>query len=254
MPEEDVEEVVMAGTFASHPLDPRSGHAVICRANRPLLALRRELLLRGVKCNMLGRADLAEKLERLLERVVKTCVRARLTRVRLSSLLKGKIDDKKARDGENKDDLESLLHLAESCPDGIVGVEKVLRDLKNEKEHKDAVTLATIHKAKGLEWKRVYILQKTLKHDDADEREEQNCAYVAATRAQQQLVFLVDPNLWQRVSGDVSYLFELLAGAEEEAAPDGFPAVNYPAPIADVDDVDVKPKASQDDEPEYPDL
>jgi hypothetical protein len=49
------------------------------------------------------------------------------------------------------------------------------------------ITLSSVHKAKGLEAKRVFILAETLKNHT---REEENIRYVAITRAKQELVWV----------------------------------------------------------------
>ena len=67
-------------------------------------------------------------------------------------------------------------------------------------KNKNFVTLSTVHKAKGLEWHTVYILQpfsvpirKLAEGSEVPEWEriqEQNVAYVAVTRASRELLFL----------------------------------------------------------------
>ncbi len=60
----------------------------------------------------------------------------------------------------------------------------------------NVVTLSTIHKSKGREWDRVYILgfskylPSTYARKDWQKRQEENLAYVAITRAKSELFFL----------------------------------------------------------------
>ncbi len=64
-----------------------------------------------------------------------------------------------------------------------------------------AVVCSSVHKAKGLEASRVFILKRTLypklkegaKPSPMRAREEQNIHYVAITRAMRELVYVVEP-------------------------------------------------------------
>lgn len=61
----------------------------------------------------------------------------------------------------------------------------------------DAISLLTIHAAKGLEFKRVFLLgaeEGVLPHEQADSDEERRLFYVAATRAKQRLDILYTKN------------------------------------------------------------
>jgi len=49
------------------------------------------------------------------------------------------------------------------------------------------ITCSSVHRAKGLEAERVFVLQATLRNDS---REEQNICYVAVTRAKSSLVYV----------------------------------------------------------------
>ena len=77
---------------------------------------------------------------------------------------------------------------------GLFGNKEYL--LPHEEERQ--VVLSTVHRAKGLEWDTVYLLQPgdlPLRHimewgSENDRRQEHNVQYVAYTRARQKLVFL----------------------------------------------------------------
>jgi superfamily I DNA/RNA helicase len=60
------------------------------------------------------------------------------------------------------------------------------------------LTLCTVHKAKGLEWNRVYILDEFLMPSKYarqawQQQQETNLQYVAVTRAKQELKFIYTP-------------------------------------------------------------
>jgi len=78
----------------------------------------------------------------------------------------------------------------------------------NRKKSGDAVTLSSIHKAKGLEWKHVYVVDVTdnhLPHENGDLSEERRIYYVAITRAKDNVVLITDPNNQSRfINGEQS--------------------------------------------------
>ena len=74
------------------------------------------------------------------------------------------------------------------------GKRRALENFKKMKEDPTScVTLSTVHKSKGLQFQRVFVLRddllnrqgKTPDEDDA----EKNCKYVAYTRAKHELIF-----------------------------------------------------------------
>ena len=89
-------------------------------------------------------------------------------------------DDTDGTDGTPKESIDELL--------------KRLRSLFRDEA--GGVTLSTIHKAKGLEWQRVFVLREGLRRSRISERqarEEDNLRYVAFTRARESLVLLRCP-------------------------------------------------------------
>ena len=75
----------------------------------------------------------------------------------------------------------------------------------------DTLTLSTIHSAKGLEWKVVFLLWvldgkiplARAAEDGEEMEEERRLLYVAATRAKDTLVFTYPVNIYERASGTV---------------------------------------------------
>ena len=100
---------------------------------------------------------------------------------------------------------EFLSEITLEPPQASVG------DIAATDAESDTLTLSTIHSAKGLEWKAVFILwvldgklpllRAAEKEDELEE--ERRLLYVAATRAKDMLVMTYPVNIYERVSGTV---------------------------------------------------
>jgi len=167
--------------------------AILARKNAPLVGLLYALASRGMACSMLGKAPLAKKLKKLLDKLRKgkqslgeschtlddvelsldahvrreepkqnsndpeyaltdlaECIRALISQIKA----------RRARGGEPSatEAAEEVDGLVKEC-DNAFG-KAVATGLPPDKRGAGGrVTLATVHKAKGLEWTRVYLLQ-----------------------------------------------------------------------------------------------
>jgi len=169
--------------------------AVLCRNNFPLVNTALYLMRNQVACRVIGR----EIGVRMLAVVDSVGVDS------LSSLrrhLKHRIElsDEAELRGDMLDQAWSVIALIDSLPGGSISN---LRDLINrlyEGENvQNAVTLSTIHKAKGMEWNRVFMVgnERYLRIDDDQPRavvaQERNLLYVGITRARERLCFVQAP-------------------------------------------------------------
>ena len=92
----------------------------------------------------------------------------------------------------------------------------------------DTLTLSTIHSAKGLEWKAVFLIWaldgklplSRAAEDEEEMEEERRLLYVAATRAKNTLVLTYPVNIYERASGTV---LSLPSRFVEEVARDVLP-------------------------------
>jgi len=167
--------------------------AVLCRNAAPLLSFAFSLLRRGVACHVLGR-DIASGLEKLLDRVGGSSLslaRENLEHYRQRESAKLRARGKR-QECANVEDKCSCLELFFA---GANSVEDVKRKIESLFKAGPGVTLATVHKAKGLEWDNVFILDKgalmpsrwaTAPWEQAQER---NIIYVAVTRARVNLFY-----------------------------------------------------------------
>jgi DNA helicase-2/ATP-dependent DNA helicase PcrA len=130
-------------------------------------------------------------------------------------ILEGRFDDfpRRIRDLEHMESLcarhgslpEFLAEITLEPPTASVG-DMVAPD--DEEEH---LTLSTIHSAKGLEWKAVFVIwaldgklpSVRAADDDEEMEEERRLFYVAATRAKDYLAFVYPVNIYERASGTV---------------------------------------------------
>lgn len=109
------------------------------------------------------------------------------------------------------EDLRALIELAESSPNTAnlaeFSAELTQRAARHDEPGRQAITLATVHSAKGREWPVVCVMGLTegtfpisYAKTDAEMAEEQRLFYVAVTRAQERLVVS-----WGKSSGRHSH-------------------------------------------------
>lgn len=178
--------------------------AILCRKTRPLVSLAFRLIKRGVGCHVEGR-DIGSGLVKLATKWKTTTVaglrrnldayRERETK-KLTARLGKEGGIEYAIDALN-DRVETLLIIADGCTtvDEVVAkITSMFRDTVDGQS--STLTLSTIHRAKGREWGKVYILGWTgympspFARKAWQKQQEANLAYVAVTRAQRELVLL----------------------------------------------------------------
>jgi ATP-dependent DNA helicase UvrD/PcrA len=168
------------------------GDAVLSRLNAPLMSTCLQLLRNGVSARIEGR-DIGKQLVGMVRKLRAKSVPDFLRKLyawgdkqksRISAGPKAE-----ARMSLVTDQVETLAAVAEGC-ENIAAIEARLLSLFQDSDSgaKPAVVLSTVHKAKGLEWNRVFILSSTFKKSRG--AEEANIFYVAVTRAKQQLTFV----------------------------------------------------------------
>ncbi len=178
------------------------GDLILSRKNAPLMSLCLKLLRAGKRARIEGRnigaaligivkarkakglPALEEKLDRWRE---KECNKARQ---KLTS--KQAIDEKIGMINDQYECIESLMDGVSTVPELIARIDSLFGDTPPGGDNR-TITLSSIHKAKGLEAERVYLLQDTLyPGGDKTRIEEANLEYVGVTRAKRTLV-MVNP-------------------------------------------------------------
>lgn len=186
----------------------RPGDFVLSRTNAALVSICLELIRAGkaayIKGNDIGKsvAKLLDKLEFVSGCTTLKALSKALTkwqkqeRAKLDKLSGKAIEEKLTRLTEQVEVLDAFIEGSKSLSE--------LRDRIStsfdEKVKADAVMCSTVHKAKGLEAPRVFLIGKTFSRDSD---EESNICYVAATRAKEEL-YLVGKTIaeFKKGSGD----------------------------------------------------
>lgn len=172
---------------------------VLCRVNAPLVRTAYELIRRDTPVRIQGR-DFGQGLTKLINRLAKDdTVHSLLaylrnwhekeaTKIRTSK----KYPDKYLEALDDKFNcIYYLCEGLESVRDVIARIEKLFSDTAS----KDSVLLSSVHRAKGLETDRVFILSPELMphpmaKTETDKQGELNVLYVAITRAKKELFFI----------------------------------------------------------------
>lgn len=181
------------------------GDFILSRTNAPLASICLSILRSGRRARIEGR-EIGSQLSKIVrDRKAKTIEEleekvaawrdkaiAKLTRREVLSE-----DEIRAKRDFIADQAETISALA----DGVATVEELLTRIDrlfsdadaSETSARAAIVCSTIHKSKGLEAERVYVLTETLyPGGDRTKLEERNLEYVAVTRAQKTLVLVVE--------------------------------------------------------------
>jgi hypothetical protein len=185
---------------AVSPLD-QLNDAILCRNTKPLVATAFQLIKRGIPCHVEGR-DIGAGLIKLVERFERTrdmhSLRDRITAFKEQQMQKLIAKGKETQAQSVEDKVDTILVIADAC--------KTVEELKAkiasmfqdaDGERRKTLTLSTIHKSKGREWQRVFVLGENLYSPSPYARQEwqmdqeRHLQYVCYTRAKSELV-LVD--------------------------------------------------------------
>lgn len=180
--------------------------AVISRTNAPLVSVCLGLIRRGIAARIEGR-DIGKDLLAIVTKQKAKSVPDFLKRLngwatKQMARIRAKAKDPKKIEGKLQyveDQVATLAALAEGCASVAEIADRCTRMFADSRDPRTGevskapvVVCSSVHKAKGLEWERVYILSKTLYCNGArtGDPEEKNIHYVAVTRAKDQLVYV----------------------------------------------------------------
>lgn len=184
-----------------NPEEIQEGSMVVCRNTNPLIELYFKLLGLGYKVYLKGEDILGSLTRHLKPYNYKTVVQA-------GRMMKEEITELASKENKTDEDRIKLWRMNQNYSNFILlythfarpsdKVEILLQCLANmfeEANDSNSVMLCTIHKAKGLEADRVYILNEFLipsKFAKSPQQilQEKNLKYVARTRSKQELYYL----------------------------------------------------------------
>lgn len=171
---------------------------IICRTTAPIISFAYQLLRNKIPCHVRGR-EIGEQFIRYIEK--SKCEYVVDFLEYMSNDIQQQIDQARTLNKEDKiqrleDKRDTLEIFAEQCDSLYVG--DMIQHIKNLFESGKGVTLSTIHKAKGLEAEKVYILAPDLmphpialkSGKDWVLEQEKNMKYVAITRSKFELVYI----------------------------------------------------------------
>lgn len=198
----------------------QSGDLVVSRIKAPLVDLVLKLLGDGKAATILG-ADIGKSLIALLEKLSK---RKGYTFARLGDIL-DQYEEERVNYYMNRNDEQKAEALRDSCAALRVILQRAMDDgrasdldainayissLFSDDKKGSVITLSTIHKSKGLEAERVFILRPDrlplLFGGQSAEtvQQEYNLDYVARTRAKSVLVYFTNP-AWSKNNSVPAY-------------------------------------------------
>lgn len=203
-PEGMVSSIALDAFMDQNDLDGSS--AVLCRVNKPLVALAFNLLRRRIPCKIAGR-DVGGSLKKLLGRWKVTSLDALENKLddylaqQTTKLLAKKLESRVAA---LEDQVETCKVIIGSCravkkytvQDAVEWVDSMFTDVIGP----NLLLLSSIHKSKGREWNHVYWLDRAGTCPSKWARQawqieqEKNLMYVCATRAKNHLTDIIVPH------------------------------------------------------------
>ncbi len=173
---------------------------VVCRTTKPLIELAFRAMRQRVPVKILGR-EIGQGLKTLIGKMRANDVDDLV--VKLEAWAAREIDKAIAKQLDAKvdqlqDKLDAILCLVDGLPEGSRTIDSLLECIDNLfNNNVQALTLSTIHKAKGMEADRVWWLNSSLcpskwAKQDWQKAQELNLCYVAVTRAKTALLYIED--------------------------------------------------------------
>lgn len=181
------------------------GDFILSRVNAPLVSTAMKLLRAGKRARVAGQ-DIGKGLIGLINRMKARTVPELLTKIEVWSMREisrheavlavaknGRVRATQVKIEAVRDQVSMLISLVDGAK-SVTEVTTRIEHLFADDGLGDAgvITCSSVHKAKGLEANRVFVLADTLRTGSA---EEDNIRYVAITRAKQELVWVTDGGL-----------------------------------------------------------
>jgi DNA helicase II / ATP-dependent DNA helicase PcrA len=181
--------------------DFRPTDVILCRLSRPLIEIAFLLIRNKISCRVLGR-DIGQGLIKLVKKMKAFTIEdliAALQRHRQKEFKRAQLQGKEDKIAALDDKIDTIhVFIDEVGPNGsveelIASIESLFSD---DGTGTGRITLSTIHKSKGLEWDRVFILDAPLympfprARQPWQKEQENNLCYVAITRSKDQTYYI----------------------------------------------------------------
>ena len=190
-------------------LDIKDGDMVLCRNTFPVVSLCINFLCKGRKAYIIG-SDIGLSLKNMIKNCEKKTEKFSMENVisRLNHEVEKMIEKIKVKNGISdreasvettiilfKEKIQIIQALSEDIDDPLIVMEKIDKIFSDKNQ--EGICLSNIHKSKGLESNRVFILHPELMPSKRatlqwEIEQENNLIYVAYTRAKKTLGFITD--------------------------------------------------------------
>jgi superfamily I DNA/RNA helicase len=193
---EGVSHLIPIGTIKPPVEALGPADAILCRKTAPLVSLAFALIRAGTPCHVEGReigAGLIALTKRWKGIRTATALRDKLAEYRERETAKLMAKGAETRAEALADRVECLLVLSEGCDTVQCIQDKVERLFA---DGAPTLTLSTVHKSKGREWERVFVLGRhqfmpsPWARQDWQQDQERNLIYVAVTRSKSALTYV----------------------------------------------------------------
>jgi superfamily I DNA/RNA helicase len=175
------------------------GDFILSRVNAPLVSIAMKLLRAGKRTRVAGK-DVGRGLTTLVRKMNAKSVPDLLAKIehwRKREVARHEAQLKASKNGRRAA-IEAKVEAVHDQADMLVSLTDGARSIAEVAERVEAlftddglgqaglITCSSVHRAKGLEADRVFVLKDTLRNNNV---EEENIAYVAVTRAKKELVW-----------------------------------------------------------------
>lgn len=208
VPQIEVRDNAPSGIVSRESLisDVKDGDMILCRVSAPLIKLCMKYIGSGVKAYVKGR-DIGTNLVNMIKKTNRNQIKDVIERLeRELSNIVGKVVTKQgcteseAKETDIYKTYEDKLKAIEVLSEGLISAQEVIDriDIIFSDDKKNGICLSTIHKSKGLESDRVFIIcedklyLKYCMQVPWMAEQEKNLVYVAITRAKHFLGYIQD--------------------------------------------------------------
>lgn len=186
---EDAPEGIYGRTDeATYRRTVKNGDVILCRCTAPLVQECLRLIREDHKASVKGR-DIGEKLLELVDGVNETDFEE--FKIKLTVLANDKMKRHPKNEQEWQDKLDTVEAFYGSCR-SVADIKNKIASIFEDHQDETGIRLMTIHKSKGLENERIFLLRPDLlPHPKSNDSEaEDNLHYVAITRAKDSFYYV----------------------------------------------------------------